>query len=72
MTNATVPPAEGYSMAGAAEPPACSNNDPYTHSRELCHMTIAQLRALAEERGIEVRSNIRKPFLIEMLEEAGV
>lgn len=72
MTNATVPPVKGYSMAGAAEPPACLHNDPQTHSRELCHMTLAQLRALAEERGIEVRSNIRKPFLIEMLEEAGV
>lgn len=72
MTNATVPPVKGYSMAGAADPPVCFHNDPQTHSRELCHMTMAQLRAIAAEHGIECRSNIRKPLLIEMLEEAGV
>ena len=72
MTNATVPPVKGYSMAGAAEPPVYSHNDPQTHSRELCHMTRAQLLDLAAQHGIECRSNIRKPLLIEMLEEAGV
>lgn len=69
----TIPPREDeYSWAGAAKPPVASHNDQGTHSKELCHMTMAQLRALAEENGIEVRSNIRKPLLIEMLEEAGV
>lgn len=72
MTNATVPPVKGYSMAGAADPPVCFQNDHQTQATELCDMTMAQLRAIAEERGIEVRSSIRKPLLIEMLKEAGV
>lgn len=72
MTNATVPPIKGYSMAGAAEPPAPSPNDTTTHSRDLCAMTRTQLLELAAQHGIECRSNIRKPLLIEMLEEAGV
>lgn len=69
----TIPPREdGYSWAGAATPPAQSSNEPRTHSLDLCSMTRTQLLELAAQRGIEVRSNIRKPFLIEILEEAGV
>lgn len=69
----TIPPREdGYSWAGAAAPPAPSPNNTSTHPRDLCSMTRTQLLELAAQHGIECRSNIRKPLLIEMLEEAGV
>ena len=69
----TIPPRDDeYSWAGAAAPPAPFYNDTSTHSRDLCSMTRAQLLDLAAQHGIECRSNIRKPLLIEMLEEAGV
>lgn len=63
---------DGYSWAGAVAPPAHSPNDTSTHSRDLYSMTRTQLLELAAQHGIECRSNIRKPLLIEMLEEAGV
>lgn len=49
--------------------PHCS--DPTTHSTELCHMTKAQLRALAKERGLgEIKPTMVKADLIELLEGA--
>mgnify|MGYP002623378727 CR=1 FL=1 len=47
-------------------------NDSTSHSTALCHMTKTQLLALAAEHGIEVRSSVKKPLLIEILEEAGL
>ena len=49
------------------------NNDPESHSRGLCHMTKAQLRALAEENDVAgAKPTMRKEELIELLEEAGL
>jgi len=43
--------------------------DPTTHSTELCHMTKAQLRALAKERGLgEIKPTMLKADMIELLE----
>lgn len=43
--------------------------DPTTHSTELCHMTKAQLRALAKERGLgELKPTMLKAEMIELIE----
>ena len=46
-------------------------NDPGSHSRELCHMTKAQLLELAKELGVaDAKPSMRKADMIELIEEA--
>lgn len=46
-----------------------AHGDPTTHSTELCHMTKAQLRALAKERGLgELKPTMLKAEMIELIE----